>query len=140
MNTQYDDIWESFLENCGYDRSEMPKLDELRYSMIKNATRLYNQKAKKYENRIQGEIECDDYMETLNKKLSDTELLIFTYILATVFLKNKYTEFTSIYGVFAKETGMKDYKAQCDARQYVIEMYDNKATQLIEDEIDSFNL
>lgn len=140
MNTQYDEIWESFLENCGYDRSEIPSIDELRYSMIKNAIRLYNQQAKKYENRIQGDIKCDEYMESLNVSLTNDELLIFTYILATVFLKNKYAEFTSIYGVFAKETGMKDYKAQCDARQYVIEMYQNKATQLIEDQIDSFDL
>lgn len=140
MNTQYDEIFECFLENCGYDRSEIPQSDDRRYSMIRNSVSLYNQKAKKYEGRIQGDIICDDFMESLNKKLTSTELLILANILASVFCKSKLTEFTSIYGVFAKEMGFKDYKAQVSARESDVKRYEDEVSRLIEDEIDSFNL
>lgn len=140
MNTQYDDIFECFLENCGYDRSEIPELDKRRYSMIRNSVNLYNQKAKKYEGRIQGDIICDDVTESLNKKLTSTELLILANILASVFCHGKLTEFTSIYGTFAKEMGFKFYNEQIQSRERDIQRFEDKATQLIEDEIDSFIL
>lgn len=139
-NTTYDQIYECFLENCGYDFSELPQTDERRYSLIKNAISHYNQKAKKYSGRIQGDIICDEYMECLNKTLTDTELLILANVIAMLFCKNKLIEFTSIYGVFAKEMGFKDYKAQVSSRQEIVDKYESEISRLIEDEIDSFNL
>lgn len=139
-NTSYDELWESFLQVCGYDYSELPQTDERRYILIKNTVRLYNQKAKKYEGRIKGNIKGDDDMEELNVALNDTEILIFSYLMSHLFATNKYTEFTSVWGVFAKETGLKDYKAQCSAREYTIEKFEKEANRLIEDEIDSFSL
>lgn len=140
MNTSYDEIWECFLENCGYDYSEIPQTDERRYSMIKNAISYYNQKAKKYEGRITGNIICDDIMETLNKKINSIELLIMANILGYILCKNKLVEFTSVYGTFAKEMGFKDYKAQLDGRQMEVKRYEDEVSRLIEDEIDTFNL
>lgn len=140
MNTSYDEIWESFLENCSYDSSEIPQTDERRYSMIKNAIRYYNQKAKKYEGRIQGNLVCDDMMEELNVKLNSIELLILANVLGYIFCKNKLVEFTSIYGTFAKEMGFKDYKAQVEGRQAEVNRYEEEVSRLIQDEIDSFNL
>lgn len=140
MNTSYDDIWECFLENCSYDYSEIPQIDDRRYSMIKNAINYYNQKAKKYEDRITGNIICDDIMESLNKKINSTELLIIANILGYILCRNKLVEFTSVYGTFAKEMGFKDYKAQVEGRQLEVERYENEITRLIEDEIDTFNL
>lgn len=140
MNTSYDEIWECFLENCGYDYSEIPQTDERRYSMIKNAINYYNQKARKYEGRITGNIICDDFMESLNKKLSSIELLIVANILGYILCKNKLVEFTSVYGTFAKEMGFKDYKAQVEGRQVEVKRYEDEVNRLIEDEIDTFNL
>lgn len=140
MNTSYDEIWESFLENCSYDSSEIPQSDERRYSMIRNAVRYYNQKAKKYEGRIQGNLICDDMMEEINAKLNSVELLIIANVLGYILCKNKLVEFTSIYGTFAKEMGFKDYKAQIEGRQTEVNRYEEEISRLIQDEIDSFNL
>lgn len=140
MNTSYDDIWECFLENCGYDYSEIPQADERRYSMIRNAINYYNQKAKKYEGRIVGNIICDDVMEILNRQINSTELLIIANILGYIMCRNKLVEFTSVYGTFAKEMGFKDYKAQVEGRQREIDRYEEEINRLIEDEIDSFDL
>lgn len=138
MNTSYDEIWETFLQVCGYDSSEVPQTNALRYILIKNAIRLYNQKAKKYEGRIQKDIISNDDFEELNKQLTSTEILIVANILSGLFARNKYTEFASVWGVFAKEASFKDYKAQCSAREYTIAQFENEVDRLIEDEIDSF--
>jgi len=140
MNTSYDEIWETFLQVCGYDSSEVPQTDAKRYILIQNGIRLYNQKANKYEGRIQGGIVADNVLEEVNKKLESTEILILANLMSSLFSKNKYTEFSSVWGVFAKEVGFKDYKAQCSAREYKIKQFDDEVDRLIEDEIDSFEL
>lgn len=140
MNTSYNEVWETFLQVCGYDSSEVPQTDAKRYILIKNAIRLYNQKADKYEGRIQGHIIGDETLEQLNLELKPTEIMIFANIMSSIFAQNKYTEFSSVWGVFAKETGFKDYKAQCQAREYAIQKFENEVDRLIEDEIDSFDL
>ena len=64
--TTYDELYETFLLNCGYDFDELPKTDEMRYMMIRNAARIYNQQSKKYSNRMTNNIVCDDIAESLN--------------------------------------------------------------------------
>lgn len=136
--TTYDELYETFLLNCGYDFDELPKTDGMRYMMIRNAARIYNQQAKKYSNRMTNNIVCDDIAESLNVTLTSNEMLVFAYMMAETLASTKLVEFTSIYGTFAKEMGFKDYKAQLDGRQYTIDMFRKKYTSIIEDEIDSF--
>lgn len=138
--TTYNELYETFLLNCGYDFDELPKTDEMRYMMIRNAARKYNQQAKKYSNRMTHDIVCDDVTESLNVELTSNELLVFAYMMAEILASTKLVEFTSIYGVFMKEVGFKDYNAQVQARQYTIDMFKNKYTSIIEDEIDTFVL
>lgn len=136
--TTYDELYETFLLNCGYDFDELPKTDEMRYMMIRNAARIYNQQAKKYSNRMTNNIVCDDIAESLNATLTSNEMLVFAYMMAETLALTKLVEFSSIYGTFAKEMGFKDYKAQLDGRQYTVDMFRKKYTSIIEDEIDSF--
>lgn len=138
--TTYNELYETFLLNCGYDFDELPKTDEMRYMMIRNAARKYNQQAKKYSNRMTHDIVCDDVTESLNVELTSNELLVFAYMMAEILASTKLVEFTSIYGVFMKEVGFKDYNAQVQARQYTVDMFKNKYTSIIEDEIDTFVL
>lgn len=141
MNTTtYNELYETFLLNCGYDFDELPQTDEMRYMMIKNACRIYNQQAKKYSNRMTSNVVCDDITESLNVVLTSNEVLIFAYMMAEILASTKLVEFTSIWSVYSKETGFKDYKAQVDARKYTIEEYRKKYTAIIEDEIDTFLL
>ena len=53
LKTTYDDIWTSFLENCKLNSEDIPQSEEMIYSCISNAVNIYNQKAKKYNNRMQ---------------------------------------------------------------------------------------
>lgn len=138
--TTYNELYETFLLNCGYDFDELPKTDEMRYMMIRNAARKYNQQAKKYSNRMTYDIVCDDVTESLNVELTSNELLVFAYMMAEILASTKLVEFTSIYGVYSKEMGFKDYNAQVQARQYTVDMFKNKYTSIIEDEIDTFVL
>lgn len=141
MNTtSYNELYEAFLLNCGYDFDELPQTDEMRYMMIRNAARIYNQQAKKYSERMTSNISCDDVTEALNVELTSNEILIFAYMMAETLASTKLVEFVSIYGVYSKEMGFKDYKAQVDARQYTIEMFRKKYISTIEDEIDSFTM
>lgn len=141
MNTTtYNELYETFLLNCGYDFDELPQTDEMRYMMIKNACRIYNQQAKKYSNRMTSNVVCDDITESLNVVLTSNEVLIFAYMMAEILASTKLVEFTSIWSVYSKETGFKDYSAQVNARQYTIDRFKQKYTAIIEDEIDTFTM
>lgn len=134
----YDDIYETFLLNCGYDFDELPQTDTARYKVIKNAVMHYNQLAKKYEGRLQGGVICDDGSESINVELTDTELLILAYIIAENIARTKLVEFNSIYGTYSAELGFQNYKAQCEVRQYTIQQFRDRYMTLIHDEIDTF--
>ncbi len=138
MPTSYDELYECFLLNCGYEFDELPQTDEMRYMVIRNAARVYNQQAKKYSGRMTTNVVCDDVLESLNVQLTSNEILIFAYMMAEILASTKLVEFTSIWSTYSKETGFKDYKAQVDARKYTVEMFKNKYTSIIEDEIDTF--
>lgn len=141
MNTTtYNELYETFLLNCGYDFDELPQTDEMRYMMIKNACRRYNQQAKKYSNRMTSNVVCDDITESLNVVLTSNEVLIFAYMMAEILASTKLVEFTSLWSTFSKETGIKDHKSQVDARKHTVEMFKQKYTTIIEDEIDTFSL
>lgn len=136
----YDVIYIKFLSLCGYDYTELPQTDEMRYLLIHNGVDMYNQRVKKYDNRLQGNVQYDDNTETLNKELNSIELDILAYCMCKVVATSKYVEFTSLYGVISSEMGLKDYKAQCTAREYTINYFSGQIDKLLEDEIDSFNL
>ena len=141
MNTTtYNELYETFLLNCVYDFDELPQTDEMRYMMIKNACRRYNQQAKKYSNRMTSNVVCDDITESLNVVLTSNEVLIFAYMMAEILASTKLVEFTSLWSTFSKETGIKDHKSQVDARKHTVEMFNQKYTAIIEDEIDTFSL
>lgn len=141
MNTTtYNELYETFLLNCGYDFDELPQTDEMRYMMIKNACRRYNQQAKKYSNRMTSNVVCDDVAESLNVVLTSNEILVFAYMMAEILASTKLVEFTSLWSTFSKETGIKDHKSQVDARKHTVEMFKQKYTAIIEDEIDTFSL
>lgn len=135
----YDEIYEKFLDLCGYDISELPQEDVLIYRLINNGVGLYNRKAKKYSDILQGDVVCDNETETINKKLNEVDLLILAYFMCFITASNKYLEYTSLWGTVANETGIKDYKSNCASKKDAINYFENQIKSLIEDEIVSFN-
>lgn len=139
INTTYDDIWTSFLENCQVNSDDIPQSEEAIYSCINNAVRIYNQKAKKYEDRMQL-ASCNDMMEELSVKLTDEELLILAHIIASVICRNALLQFSSLYAVFSKELSISNTKGQSDSLRQNLDYFENRTQSLIEDLVDTFIL
>ena len=78
--------------------------------------------------------------QVINLELDSTNLLILSYLIASVIASNKVSEFTDVWGTFAKEAGITNYNAQVNARQERQDEFENKAISLIEDLIDTFEL
>lgn len=135
----YNEIYEKFLDLCGYDYAELPQDDESIYKLIKNGVALYNNRAKKYPDILQGKVKCDNETETIDVELPETDLLVLVYFMCFIVASNKYTEYTSLWGTIANETGLKDYKSNCLAKQQAVDYFKNQINTLIEDEIISFD-
>ena len=136
----FDTIWEKVINVSGYDNSELPQTENRIHQIINLGIDLYNKYAKKYEGRLQGQIKYDNDNETINLELDEINLLILSYLIASVIASNKVSEFTDVWGTFAKEAGITNYNAQVNARQERQHEFENKAISLIEDLIDTFEL
>ena len=136
----FDTIWEKVINVSGYDNSELPQTDNQIHQVINLGIDLYNKYANKYEGRLQGIIDYDNDSESINLELDSTNLLILSYLIASVVASNKVSEFTDVWGTFAKEAGITNYNAQVNARQERQHEFENKAISLIEDLIDTFEL
>ena len=136
----FDTIWEKVINVSGYDNSELPQTDNQIHQVINLGIDLYNKYANKYEGRLQGIIDYDNDSESINLELDSTKLLILSYLIASVIASNKVSEFTDVWGTFAKEAGITNYNAQVNARQERQHEFENKAISLIEDLIDTFEL
>ena len=136
----FDTIWEKVINVSGYDNSELPQTDNQIHQVINLGIDLYNKYANKYEGRLKGIIDYDNDSESINLELDSTNLLILSYLIASVIASNKVSEFVDVWSVFAKEAGITNYNAQVKARQERQHEFENKAISLIEDLIDSFDL
>ncbi|BAO04898.1 uncharacterized protein CBO05P1_179 [Clostridium botulinum B str. Osaka05] len=126
MNTSYDEIFESFLMNCGTDTSELPKDQDKIYLIINNAVNHYN-------NFMEEDycIEADNKTETISKKLNGSCLLILAYCIKYTYLENQLIEFEEIWSPFQKEIGFKNYKDQVTSREKTLERTKSRIIELI---------
>lgn len=126
MNTSYDEIFESFLMNCGIDTSELPKDQDKIYLIINNAVNHYN-------NFMEEDycIEADNKTETISKKLNGSCLLILAYCIKYTYLENQLIEFEEIWSPFQKEIGFKNYKDQVTSREKTLERTKSRIIELI---------
>lgn len=136
----YDTIWETLKSISGYNDSDLPQDENVIYTTIHSGIYLYNQKQKKYPNRLTQQITYDDMAESINIELDEQCLLILCYLIASVVANNELNEFTSVWGVFAKEAGISNIKSQTDAKTEKRRFFINEAEKIIEDLIDSFEL
>ncbi|APR02491.1 TPA: hypothetical protein ACXDAY_002073 [Clostridium botulinum] len=126
MNTSYDEIFESFLLNCGIDTSELPKDQNKIYSIINNAVNHYN-------NFMEEDyyITTNNETETIDKRLDGSCLLILAHCIKYTHLENQLIEFEEIWSPFQKEIGFKNYKDQIASREKTLERTKNKIIELI---------
>lgn len=138
--TTYDELYEAFLIETDFNTYDLPQTDDARYLVIKKAIANYNRYAKKYNERLQGNVRCSDVEEMLSVSLSNDEMLVVVYMMAEIIAIRSYTAYSSIYSTYAKELGVSNYTATASARQNVVQLYQNKYMSIIEDQIDSFEL
>ncbi|SNZ09945.1 hypothetical protein SAMN05421503_1431 [Terribacillus aidingensis] len=103
--TTYDQIWTAFMDNGQFPEIDLPKSEEKVYATIHNGVKHFN-------NKMDTAITCDDASETINKALSDSELLILAYFIKLIFRKNQLTAFQGVYQPFNGDIGFRNYSAQ----------------------------
>lgn len=122
--TTYDELYEVYVVNCRTDSLSTPITDEQIYGAIKNAVLLYN-------NRLRDDIECDDDLESFNRKLSGDEMLIIAHYIRLTVLKNNRTFKNSIFTTFTKEIGVRNIGAQLNSLKDEIEKEEHTIKMLI---------
>lgn len=105
MNTSYDTVWQTFLNNCKVSDFDLPQTPELIYEYIKNAVMHFN-------NKFRTVITCDDTLEQLSEELSNDYLLILAHYIRLIFLKNQKTYFENLWQPFSKDVGLKNFTTQ----------------------------
>lgn len=122
MATTYDQIWQTFLNNCKASDLDIPSTPEKIYEAIRNAVMHTN-------NRLRTEIEADDITEQVNVELDNDELLILAHYIRYFFLLNQKTYFEQLWQPFASDISLKNFSAQLksldgavDKEQHTIDM------------------
>lgn len=114
MFTSYDDVYKFFTEITRVDKIDLPISIEGQYDLINSGRMEFNM-------RREDSLVCHEESETLDRKLTDLELMLFGNCMKLVILKNMLSDFTSTYSMFQKEVGVKDYKSQLDARTWIVD-------------------
>lgn len=114
MFTSYDDVYKFFTKITRVDKIDLPISIEGQYDLINSGRMEFNM-------RREDSLVCHEESETLDRKLTDLELMLFGNCMKLVILKNMLSDFTSTYSMFQKEVGVKDYKSQLDARTWIVD-------------------
>ena len=122
--TTYDELYTLFITNYSSDGLFLPRTVEQQYNTIKNAVMLFN-------NRIRGNLICDDSTETVNRELSDDEKLIIARLIRLTLLRNTRTFKNSMFDTFTKEIGVKNINAQLNSLKDEIDAEESAISMLI---------
>lgn len=103
--TSYDQVWETFLNNCKVSDIDLPQTNDKIYEFIRNGVMHFN-------NRLREGIVCDDINETLSEVLNNDHLLILAHYIRLIFLINQKTYFEALWQPFSKDVGLKNFGTQ----------------------------
>lgn len=103
--TSYDQVWQTFLNNCKVSDIDLPQIPEKIYEQIKNALLHFN-------NKFRTSIVGDDILEQLSEEISDDHLLILAHYIRYLFLVNQKTYFESLWQPFSSDVGLKNFGTQ----------------------------
>jgi hypothetical protein len=122
--TSYDQIWQTFLNNCKVSDIDLPQTNERIYEEIRNATMRFN-------NRLRTKLVCDDTTETISEELSEDYLLILAHYIRLNFLVNQKTYFESLWQPFQKDVGLKNFSTQLKSLETSITKQEQRIDSLI---------
>lgn len=113
-NTTYEELWDAFEPIANFDDYDLPTTVDGRRKLINAAVKIYNQV-------LFTEIECDNTLDEISEKLEDKYINLLMNCMRLQVCRNIYSEFTTTYSMYKNEIGFKDYKAQIDGRQFLID-------------------
>jgi hypothetical protein len=105
MNTSYDTIYVTFLNNCKVSDIDLPQFPEQQFELIKNAVMHFN-------NKFRTRLFCDDILEELSEELDEDSLLILAHYIRLIFLINQKTYYETLWQPFQKDLGLKNFSTQ----------------------------
>jgi hypothetical protein len=125
--TDYDTVWETFLDISGLDDELLPSDDQGIYLEIHNAVRKYNIKTDDNEEKLT----YFDETEILSKFLDDNRLQLLALFIKQNILQSKLEYFEQLYQYDLKEVKSKFYKDQVSARQSTIEKVEKEISEIL---------
>jgi hypothetical protein len=129
--TSYDEIYQTFLNNCMTEDINLPKTPEQQYQVIKNATMYFN-------NKLRTNLSCDDSTETVSEDLSDDHLIILANYIRLTFLINQKTYIESLWQPFSSDVGIKNFNTQIKSLENSISEQKNTIDYLIINTMEDF--
>lgn len=124
MNTTYEQIWAEFEPIAKFDEYDLPTTVDGRRALIRSAIKIFN---KKMFDELQG----NDADDTVDRALSDSEMNLLTHCMRLQICRNIHSEFTTTYDMYKNDIGFKNYKAQIDARQNLINMEEQEINEIV---------
>lgn len=112
-NTTYKELWDAFEPIASFDDYDMPTTVDGRRKLITTAVKTYNQK-------LFAELKCDNVLDQVSEKMEDRNINLLVNCMRLQVCRNIYSEFTTTYSIFKNDLAFKDYKAQLDGRQFLI--------------------
>jgi len=131
MNTTYDEIWLTFLNNCKVTDIDLPQTNEKRYDAIKNAVLHFN-------NRLRDNLACDNSTETVSRKLNEDHLLILAHYIRLILLINQRTYFENLWQPFQHDVGLKNFQSQLNSLKDSVTQERNTIESLIFNSMEDF--
>lgn len=122
--TTFDEVYQYFISNTKVSKYDLPVSVEGQYDLINNGRMEFN--LRRWDDLTQ-----DNTTETLGRKLTDLEMMLFGNCMKLVVLRNMLSDFTATYSMYQKEIGYKDYKAQLDGRENAIKEQDKVIANIV---------
>jgi hypothetical protein len=129
--TSYDIIWTEFIGNCETEDINLPNTQEKIYDAIHSAVRKFN-------SRLERAVSYDDLNEIISEDLNDSDLLNLAHMLRWAFLRNQKTFFVTTWQPFQQDIGLKNFKAQVDGLQELINDAEKEIENIIRNSATEF--
>ena len=129
--TSYDDIYSQFIIISKTDSFNLPSTIEGQHNAIHSGINHFN-------SRMRTNITYNDNTETVDKDLTNDELLILTHMMKLEFLNNDLTYTATLLQPFEKEIGIKNLGSQLSAKSDLIKKEKQEIEQLILNQSDDY--
>lgn len=124
MNTTYEEIWDEFEPIAKFDEYDLPVTVDGKRSLIKSGIKIFNKK-------MFDSLKADDRLDSIDRILKDDEINLLTHCMRLQVCRNIYSEFTTTYDMYKSDVGFKNYKAQLDGRQKLIDMEEKEVDSIV---------